>query len=71
MCSRISKKLYKYLAIFKWPALVWMVIAPFYTKPRWCLEKFLPDDPNYEFCGFNVDFAKDENFGNEDFGGDY
>jgi hypothetical protein len=32
---------------------------PFFTKPKWCLEKFANGDDKYEHCGFNRNFVDD------------
>lgn len=32
---------------------------PFFTKPKWCLEKFAKGDDKYEHCGFNRNFVDD------------
>lgn len=35
---------------------------PFFTKPRWCVQKFKESDPQYEWCGFNKNFDKVANY---------
>jgi hypothetical protein len=35
---------------------------PFFTKPRWCVQKFKETDPEYEWCGFNRKFNKVANY---------
>ena len=32
---------------------------PFFTKPKWCLEKFAKDSKDYEHCGYNKNFVED------------
>ena len=39
-CSRRAKKLYKFTKFTKGLALGWLLLVPFFTKPRWCIEKF-------------------------------
>jgi len=54
-CSRFAKKIYKVTKFTKLVALGWLLLVPFFTKPRWCIEKF-KDTPQYDTCGFNIDF---------------
>ena len=60
-CSRVSKKIYKATKFIKYFAITWLILVPFFTKPRWCIDLF-EGKPEFENCGFNVDFLNDEDY---------
>lgn len=51
-------------------ALIELLLIPFFTKPRWCIEMFETDDPRFDHCGFNKDFMKSSSYGLTDENGD-
>jgi len=51
-----------YTKYFKYIAVIGLLILPFFTKPSWCTQKWTPDQPEYENCGFNKDFLNDPNY---------
>ena len=60
----MTKKIYKATKHFKVVALVILVLIPFFTKPRWCVDKWggktgTKNMEMYNTCGYNPNFAAD------------
>ena len=58
--------MFKYTKHLKYIAIIGFMVSPFVTKPPWCIDKWEPDDPNYEDCGFYRNFLNDENYNVDD-----
>lgn len=54
-CSRFAKQLYKLTKPLKYLALIELVLVPFVTKPRWCIDLF-KGTSDYDTCGYNPNF---------------
>ena len=63
-CAKVAKKVYKYTKPLKWFAVLELLLIPYYTKPEWCVKKF-KGTPEYEHCGFNVNFVNEPEYGED------
>lgn len=61
----MSKVIYKYTKPLKWLAIFELLIIPYVTKPDWCIKKF-KGTPDYEHCGFNINFTNEPEFAGDD-----
>ena len=57
--------MYKATKLIKYVAIAELILVPFFTKPRWCIEKF-KGTPEFEHCGFYRDFMSDPNYNADD-----
>ena len=47
------------------------MIIPFFTKPKWCVAKWKREDPEWDTCGFNIDFMDKVRLKEEEIDNDY